>query len=75
MARATDRTKVSADVIQLASHEEDTAPKQDMSESDASDSARSESASDSEQNHPSSSLVADAEQLLLRSTSQTFYIL
>ena len=32
VARATDRTKVSAAVIQLASHEEDTAPKQAMSE-------------------------------------------
>ena len=30
VARATDRTKVSAAVIQLASHEEDTAPQQDM---------------------------------------------
>ena len=62
VARATDRTKVSAAVIQLASHEEDTAPKQDMSEGDASDSDGSESASDSEQNDPPSSLVADAEQ-------------
>ena len=60
MARATDRTKVSAAVIQLASHEEDTAPQQDMSEGDASDSDGSESASDSEQNDPPSSLVADA---------------
>ena len=62
VARATDRTKVSAAVIQLASHEEDTAPQQDMSEGDASDSDGSESASDSEQNDPPSSLVADAEQ-------------
>ena len=62
MARATDRTKVSADVIQLAAHEEDPAPQQDMSEGDASDSDGSESASDSEQNDPPSSLVADAEQ-------------
>ena len=62
MARATDRTKVPAAVIQLASHEEDTAPQQDMSEGDASDSDGSESASDSEQNDPPSSLVADAEQ-------------
>eukprot|EP00434_Breviolum_minutum_P042676 symbB.v1.2.038001.t1/scaffold5775.1/size23734/3 len=60
--RATDRTKVSAAVIQLASHEEDTAPQQDMSEGDASDSDGSESASDSEQNDPPSSMVADAEQ-------------
>eukprot|EP00434_Breviolum_minutum_P045896 symbB.v1.2.041250.t1/scaffold7975.1/size9582/1 len=62
VARATDRTKVSADVIQLAAHEEDPAPQQDMSEGDASDSDGSESASDSEQNDPPSSLVADAEQ-------------
>ena len=62
MARATDRTKVSASVIQPASHEEDTAPQQDMSEGDASDSDGSESASDSEQNDPPSSLVANAEQ-------------
>ena len=62
VARATDRTKVSADVIQLAAHEEDPAPQQDMSESDASDSDGSESASDSEQNDPPSSLVAEAEQ-------------
>ena len=61
-ARATDRTKVSAAVIQLASHEEDPAPPQDMSEGDGSDSDGSESASDSEQNDPPSSLVADAEQ-------------
>ena len=59
VARATDR---SAAVIQLASHEENTAPQQDMSEGDASDSDGSESASDSEQNDPPSSLVADAEQ-------------
>ena len=58
---ATDRTKVSA-AIQLASHEKDSAPPQDMSEGDASDSDGSESASDSEQNDPPSSLVADAEQ-------------
>ena len=62
VARATDRTKVSAAVIHLASHKEDTAPKQDMSESDVSDSDGSESASDSEQNDSPSSLVADAEQ-------------
>ena len=62
VARATDRTKVSADVIQLAAHEVDTAPEQAVSEGDASDSEGSESASDSDQNDPPSSLVADAEQ-------------
>ena len=67
VARATDRTKVSAAVIQLASHEEDSAPQQDMSEGDASDSDGSESASDSEQNDPPSSLVADAEQYSMSS--------
>ena len=68
VARATDRTKVSAAVIQLASHEEDTAPQQDMSEGDASDSDGSESASDSEQNDPPSSLVADAESVAFGSS-------
>ena len=62
VARATDRTKVSADVIQLAAHEVDPAPEQAVSEGDASDSEGSESASDSDQNDPPSSLVADAEQ-------------
>ena len=62
VARATDRTKVSADVIQLAAHEVDTAPVQAVSDGDASDSEGSESASDSDQNDPPSSLVADAEQ-------------
>ena len=55
VAPATDRTKVSADVIQLA-HEVDPAPEQAMSEGDASDSEGSESASDSDQNDPPSSL-------------------
>ena len=62
VARATDRTKVSADAIQLAAHEVDTAPEQAVSDGDASDSEGSESASDSDQNDPPSSLVADAEQ-------------
>ena len=61
VARATDWTKVSAAVIQLASHEEDTALNRTcrkvMPVTDGS-----ESASDSEQNDPPSSLVADAEQ-------------
>ena len=60
VARATDRTKVSADVIQLAAHEVHTAPEQAVSDGDASDSEGSESASDSDQNDPPSSLVADA---------------
>ena len=62
VARATDRTKVSADVIQVAAHEVDTAPVQAVSDGEASDSEGSESASDSDQNDPPSSLVADAEQ-------------
>ena len=61
VARATDRTKVLADVIQLAAHEVDTAPEQAVSDGDASDSEGSESASDSDQNDPPSSLEADAE--------------
>ena len=40
----------------------DPAPEQAVSEGDASDSEGSESASDSDQNDPPSSLVADAEQ-------------
>ena len=56
VARATDRTKVSA------AHEVDTAPEQAVSDGDASESEGSESASDSDQNDPPSSLVADAEQ-------------
>ena len=62
VARATDRTKVSADVIQLAAHEVDPAPEQAVSDGNTSDSEKSESASDSDQNDPPSSLVADAEQ-------------
>ena len=38
VARATDRTKVSADVIQLAAHEVDPAPEQAVSDGDTSDS-------------------------------------
>ena len=56
------RTKLSADVIQLAAHEVNTAPEQAVSEGDASDSEGSEGASNSDQNDASSSLVADAEQ-------------
>ena len=59
VARATDRTKVSADVIQLAAHEVDPAPEQAVSDGNTSDSEGSESASE---NDPPSSLVADAEQ-------------
>ena len=62
VARATDRTKVWADVVQLAAHEVDTAPEQAVLDGDASNSEGSESASDSDQNDPPSSLVADAEQ-------------
>ena len=46
-------------------HEVDTAPEQAVSDGDASDSEGSESASDSDQNDPPSSLVADAEQFEL----------
>ena len=54
-ARAADRTKVSAEVIQLAAHEVDPEPTKAESEGGTSDS-------DSEQNDPPSSLAADAEQ-------------
>eukprot|EP00434_Breviolum_minutum_P024858 symbB.v1.2.021955.t1/scaffold1926.1/size95923/11 len=61
-ARAADRTKVSAEVIQLAAHEVDPEPDKAESDGGTSDSEGSESASDSEQNDPPSSLAADAEQ-------------
>ena len=62
VARATDRTEVSADVIQLAAHEVDTAPVQAVSDGEASNSEGSESVSDSDQNDLPSFPVADAEQ-------------
>ena len=61
-ARAADRTKVSAEVVQLAAHEVDPEPTKAESEGGTSDSHGSESASDSEQNDAPSSLAADAEQ-------------
>ena len=61
--------KVSAEVIQLAAHEVDAEPEQAESDGDTSDSAGSESASDSEQNDPPSSLAADAEQYELMQVS------
>ena len=67
-ARAADRTKVSAEVIQLAAHEVDPEPDKAESEGGTSDSEGSESASDSEQNDPPSSL-ADAEQYELMQAS------
>ena len=69
VARATDRTKVSGDVIQLAAHEVDPAPEQAVSDGDTSDSEGSESGSDSDQNDPPSSLVGDAEQYELMQVS------
>ena len=67
-ARAADRTKVSAEVIQLAAHEVDFEPDKAESDGGTSDSEGSESASDSEQNDPSS-LAADAEQYELMQAS------
>ena len=67
-ARAADRTKVSAEVIQLAAHEVDPEPAKIESDGGTSDSEGSESASDSEQNDPPSSLAADAEQYELMQT-------
>ena len=61
-AQAADRTKVHAEVIQLAAHEIDTGSDKDESIVATSDSDGSESASDSEQNDPPSSLASDAEQ-------------
>ena len=54
VARATELTKVSADVIQLAAHEEDPAPQQDMSEGDASDSINFYSEPKASRSHGSS---------------------
>ena len=68
-ARAADRTKVSAEVIQLAAHEVEPEPPKAESEGGTSDSDGSESVSDSEQNDPPSSLAADAEQYELMQTS------
>ena len=68
-ARAADRTKVSAEVIHLAAHEVDPEPTKAESEGGTSDSDGSESASDSEQNDPPSSLAADAEQYELMQAS------
>ena len=61
-AHATDRKKVPAKVIHVASHEVDTDSDKDESIIATSDSEGSESASESEQNDPPSSLASDAEQ-------------
>ena len=61
-AQAADRTKVPAEVIHMAAHEMDTDSDKAESVVDTSDSEGSESASDSEQNDPPSSLASDAEQ-------------
>ena len=68
-ARAADRTKVSAEIIQLAAHEVDPEPDKAESDGGTSDSEGSESASDSEQNDSPSSLAADAEQYELMQAS------
>ena len=61
-AQAADRHKVPAEVIQVASHEVDTDSDKDESIVTTSGSEGSESASESEQNDPPSSLASDAEQ-------------
>ena len=61
-AQAADRTKVPAEVIQVAAHEMDTDSDKAESVVATSGSEGSESASDSEQNDPPSSLASDAEQ-------------
>ena len=61
-ARATDRTKVPAGVIQVAAHEMDADSNKAESGEATSDSEDSDSTSDSEQNDPPSSLASDAEQ-------------
>ena len=61
-AQAADRTKVPAEVIQVAAHEVDSDSDKAESVVATSGSEGSESASDSEQNDPPSSLASDAEQ-------------
>ena len=61
-AHAADRKKVPAEVTHVASHEVDTDSDKDESIIATSDSEGSESASESEQNDPPSSLASDAEQ-------------
>ena len=61
-AQVADRKKVPAEVIQVASHEVDTDSDKAESIVATSGSEGSESASDSEQNDPPSSLASDAEQ-------------
>ena len=68
-ARAADRTKVPAEVIQLAAHEVDPEPEKAKSDVGSSGSDDSESVSDSEQNDPPSSLASDAEQYELMQAS------
>ena len=68
-ARAADRTKVPAEVFQLAANEVDPEPDKAESDVGTSDSEGSESASDSEQNDPPSSLASDAEQYELMQAS------
>ena len=68
-ARAADRTKVSAEVIQLAAHEVEPESPKAESEGGTTNSDGSESVSDWEQNDPPSSLAADAEQYELMQTS------
>ena len=57
------RTKVPAEVIQVAAHEMDTDSDKAESVVVTGDSEGSESASDSEQNDPPSSLASDAEHM------------
>ena len=61
-AQAADRTKVLAEVIQVAAHEVDSDSDKAESVVATSGSEGSESASDSEHNDPPSSLASDAEQ-------------
>ena len=61
-AQAADRKKVTAEVIQVASYEVDTDSDKDESTVATSGSEGSESASESEQNDPPSSLASDGEQ-------------
>ena len=70
-AHAADRKKVPAAVIHVASHEVDTDSGKDEAIIATSDSEESDSASESEQNEPASSLASDSEQYELMQAAYT----
>ena len=70
-AHAADRKKVPAAVIHVASDEVDTDSGKDESIIATSDSEKSDSASETEQNEPASSLASDSEQYELMQAAYT----